>query len=165
MVPEQAKLPFVPSRVQPVSELPPDITIFPFVPVGPTLIVVVAPPAKLIVVAVVLTRSNDVLPVVMEVATLGEVILGVLLNTATPPEPEPVSSVRELARTDDAAEVTTFLLESVNSALLAVNAERLMVASLRTVPPVPLASSVKLPLAPVAIVNAPESAMLLVVNV
>src|SRR5512135_928107 len=155
MVPEQAKLPLVPSRVQPVSDEPPDITIFPFVPVGPTLIVVVAPPAKLMVVAVVLTRSNDVLPVVMEVATLGEVILGVLLNTATPPEPEPVSSVRELARTDDAADVVTFLLESRNKALLAVNAERLMVASLRTVPPVPLASSVRSVFAPDETVTAP----------
>src|SRR4030066_2177645 len=164
MLPEQDKLPVVPSNVQPVSELPPDMTMFPLAPVGPTLILVVAPPPKLMVVAVVLRRSNDELPVVSDVVILGDVIVGVFENTTTPPA-LPVSSVRDEARTELAADVTTLLDASRNKALDAVRADRLIVASERTVPPVPLASRVKLPLAPVAIVNTPESVMLFVVNV
>lgn len=164
MLPEQLSEPVVPSRVQPVSDEPPDIATVPLAPLGPTLILVVAPPPKLMVVAVVLSRSKDELPVVKDVATLGEVIAGVFENTTTPPA-LPVSSVRDDARTEDAADVVTLLDASRNKALLAVKAERLMVASDSTVPPVPLASSVRLPLPPVAMVKAPLSAMLLVVNV
>ena len=163
--PEQLNDPVVPSTVQPVSVLPPDMATVPFVPVGPMLIVPVAPPPKLIVVAVVLSKLNDELPVVNDVATLGEVISGVLLNTATPPLPLPVSSFNDAAKTEESALVVILLLASKNKALLAVKAARLMVESLSTVLPVPLASKVRSPFAPVAIVNAPESAMLLVVNV
>src|SRR5512146_1971776 len=164
MLPEQDRLPVVPSRVQPVSDAPPDIATVPLAPLGPTLMLVVAPPPKLMVVAVVLSRSKDELPVVKDVATLGDVMLGAFENTTTPPA-LPVSSVRDDARTEDAADVTTLLDASRNKARLAVNAERLIVLSASTVPPVPLASSVRLPFAPVAMVRAPESAMLLVVNV
>ena len=136
----------------------------PAAPLGPILMVVVAPPPKLIVVAVALRRSNDVEPVVKDVAIAGEVIEGVFEKTTTPPL-DPVSSVREEARTEDAADVVRLLEESKNKALLAVKADKLMVESARTVFPVPLAFKVKSPSAPVAMVNAPESAILLVVNV
>ena len=134
MSPLQVRFPVVPSNVQPVSAEPPEKAIVPLAPVGPTLIVVVAPPPKLMVVAVVLIRSKDVLPVVMEEATLGEVILGVLLNTATP---VPVSSERELERSALAPVVEILLEELMNKALLAVRDGRLIVASARVVVPVP----------------------------
>lgn len=164
MLPEQLSEPVVPSTVQPVSDDPPDMATVPLAPLGPTLMVVVAPPPKLMVVAVVLSRSKDALPVVKDVAILGEVILGVFEKTTTPPV-LPVSSVRDEARTEDAADVVTLLDASRNKARLPVNAERLITESASTVDPVPLASSVRFPFAPVAMVNAPESAMLLVVNV
>jgi len=164
-VPEQTKLPVAPSTVHPVAPDPPAIfTDVAVAPVGPMFNAVVAPPPKLMVVAVVLRRSNDELPVVRDVVILGDVIVGVFENTTTPPA-LPVSSVRDEARTELAALVTTLLDASRNKALLAVRADKLMVASASTVPPVPLASRVKLPLAPVAIVNAPLSAILFVVNV
>jgi hypothetical protein len=125
---------------------------------------VTAPPPKLMVWAVALSKSKDVLPVVMDVATAGEVIAGALLKTATPPA-LPVSSVKDAAKVLLVADVAILLDPSVKSARDAVSAERLIVASERTVLPVPLASSVKSPLAPVAIVNAPLSAMLFVVKV
>ena len=120
------------------------------------LIEVVAPPPKLMVSATVFKRSNDVLAVVNDVVTLGLTIVGVLLNTSTP---EPVSSVIDDASADEVADVTILLDPSRKSALSGVKEERVMVASLRTVAPDPLASSVRSPLAPVTIVNAPESAM------
>jgi len=93
------------------------------------------------VVAVVFSRSKEEEPVVKDVATLGLVISGALENTTTPPV-LPVSSVREEARTEEAALVVILLLPSRNRALLAVNAERLIVASESIVEPVPLASKV-----------------------
>src|SRR5512146_2557145 len=105
MLPEQLNEPVVPSSVQPVSDTPPDIATVPFAPVGPTFMLVVAPPPKLMVVAVVFRRSKDVLPVVRDVVISGDVIAGAFENTTTPPV-LPVSSVRDDARTEDAADVT-----------------------------------------------------------
>src|SRR5512143_2221611 len=175
-LPEQVKLPLAPSTVQPVADEPPAMfTLVAVAPVGPMFNAVVAPPPKLMVVAVVLSRSKLVLPVVKDVATLGDVIAGALLNTTTPPV-LPVSSVRDDARTEDAADVVTLLDASRNKARLAVNAERLMVASAREVVPVPTPRvSVPVPLAssvrPVLVVDgditgfAPENVKAVEVNV
>jgi hypothetical protein len=140
MFPLQLKFPLVPSSVHPVSADPPERTICPLAPVGPTLSVVVAPPAKLIVVATLLRRSNDVLPVVIDVAMAGDVMLGVLLNTTTP---VPVSSESEEERSLDTPDVERLLLELTNSALDAVRLGTLITESLSTVFPVPPASSVR----------------------
>ena len=64
------------------------------VPVVAPMVRAAAALPKLIVVAVVSRRSNDVEPVVRDVEIAGDV-----LNTATPPEP--VSSVRVSDRTED----------------------------------------------------------------
>lgn len=57
------------------------------VPVAAPMLIVVAAFAKFTVVAVVFTRSNDDDPVVRLVVTLGDVIVGLELNTTTPPVP------------------------------------------------------------------------------
>ena len=155
ILPEQVRLPLVPSNVQPVSAEPPERTIDPLAPVGPILREVVAPDRRVKVVDAV----------VIDVAMAGLVIEGVLLKTTTPPPPLPVSSDNVEARSAEPAVVVKFLDASRNKALEAVRADKLIVASARVVFPVPLASNVRFPLAPVAIVNAPESAILLVVNV
>ncbi len=165
MTPLQVRFPVAPSTVQPVFADPPArLTDVAVLDPGPILTAVIAPPPKFMVSAVVFRRSNEVDPVVKDVAIAGLVIEGVLENTMTPPD-DPVSSVREAARSADAADVVMFLDESRKSALDAVKAERFIVASAKVVFPDPFASKVRLPLLPVAMVNAPLSAMLFVVNV
>ena len=78
----------------------------------PKLRAVVAPPAKLTVVAVVLTRLKAVEAVVSDVVIAGDVP-----KTATP---VPVSSVRALRRAEEAPEPVKLDEASVKSALLAV---------------------------------------------
>jgi hypothetical protein len=63
------------------------------------MVMVVAAPPKLIVVAVVLSRSNDVEAVVMLVLMAGE-----MLKTALAPVEYPVSSDRTVASSADVVE-------------------------------------------------------------
>ena len=88
------------------------------VPVAAPIFKAVAAPAKLTVVAVVLTRAKVVEGVVRLVVMAGEGP-----KTA---RPDPVSSDIELIKTDDAAEVVKLLAVSVNSIREAVKSARLM---------------------------------------
>ena len=87
--------------------------------VEPRFKVVVAPPAKLTVVAVVLSRSKLVEGVVKEVVIAGDVP-----KTATP---VPVSSVRAFSRAEEGPDPVKLLEPSVNTALEAVTPEKVIV--------------------------------------
>jgi hypothetical protein len=87
------------------------------VPVPAPILSVVAAPAKLTVVAVVLTKAKVVEPVVRLVVIAGEVP-----KTATP---DPVSSDMESMRTEDRAVVVRLLDASVKSILEAVMSAKL----------------------------------------
>jgi hypothetical protein len=80
------------------------MSIFP--PLAP-IVRLVAAPAKFTVVAVVLTRSNDVLPVVRLVVIAGDVIVGDVSNTNAPEPASPVTAAARFAEDGVARNVAT----------------------------------------------------------
>ncbi len=89
---------------------------------GPIFKAVVAPPPKLIVVAVVFKRSKEVEAVTREVVMLGEIE-----KTANPPPTEPVSSETVAANAAEVPVVARLDEPSVVTNLEAVKPEKLMV--------------------------------------
>lgn len=105
----------VPVVITPAPKL---MAVYAVVPLPIFKAVVVAPKA-LTVVAVVFNRSNEAEPATSEVVMVGDVP-----KTATP---EPVSSVNEVAKTEEAKDETKFLDPSVATTDEAVSPEKVMV--------------------------------------